>query len=111
MNNEYDVYIRASNSSLCKEIDIICFFEESGTRRRLSIVTGCSVDDNTYDDLFNAVINKIRERGVDYKNNDSEFKDFLKRLAAEHQGESIFTIDPEENQDEFHTLSEFLLMI
>ena len=44
MNNEYDVYIRASNSSLCKEIDIICFFEESGTRRRLSIVTGCSVD-------------------------------------------------------------------
>ena len=108
MNNEYDVYIRASNSSLCKEIDIICFFWRKWNKEK--IVNSYWMF-SRYDDLFNAVINKIRERGVDYKNNDSEFKDFLKRLAAEHQGESIFTIDPEENQDEFHTLSEFLLMI
>ena len=111
METSCDVYVRASNISLCKEIDVICFLElmENGNRRRFTVVIGFDPDDNNFDDFLEEVCNKIRDRGDGYKNNDYEFKDFLTNIANVHQDDHTFGLDPYENPELFRQLYEFLL--
>lgn len=106
-----DVYVRACNTSLCKEIDVTCFFgsPESGVRRRFRIAIGWSMNDQHCDGLLGPVCDKIREEGDGYKNYDTEFKNFLLSIAAVHEGDNVYAISSEENAEIFNQLSTFLL--
>lgn len=109
-----EVRVLTCNDSICKGIDVVCFFKLFGneTMSRCTITSAWSPSDHNFDGSLELICGRVRGEGGGYKNYDSGFKNFLASIIAHRaHDDEVYAISPYSDSNLFRQLVEFLLRV